>query len=90
MRIPRQTGRSFQTKLDTDPTANWRLNDKTDQGDEVISASSGTVVLGHQAAIWGDTTYCLAYKGTFAQALRLPRGRHGVWSEADKLSDMNN
>lgn len=59
MRIPRQTGRSFQTKLDTDPTANWRLNDKTDHGDEVISASSRTVVLCHHAASWGDTMYCL-------------------------------
>jgi uncharacterized Zn-binding protein involved in type VI secretion len=43
-----------------------RLNDKTDHGGEVISASSGTVVLGELAALEGDMTHCPACKGNFA------------------------
>ena len=43
-----------------------RLNDRTDHSGQVISASSGTIVLGRQVAIQGETTYCPACKGTFA------------------------
>lgn len=42
-----------------------RLNDKTDHGGIVISASSGTVVLGVQAALADDMTFCPKCKGTF-------------------------
>jgi uncharacterized Zn-binding protein involved in type VI secretion len=43
-----------------------RLNDKTDHGGEVISASSGTVVMGKVAALKEDMTHCPACKGNFA------------------------
>lgn len=42
-----------------------RLNDKTDHGGQVISASSGTMVLGIQAALAGDMTVCPKCKGKF-------------------------
>lgn len=43
-----------------------RLNDKTDHGGRVTSASSGTVVLGKASALKGDMTHCPACKGDFA------------------------
>jgi uncharacterized Zn-binding protein involved in type VI secretion len=43
-----------------------RLNDKTDHGGRVISASSGTTVLSITAALQGDMTQCPKCKGTFA------------------------
>ena len=43
-----------------------RLNDKTDHGGQVISASSETIVLGQAAAIQGDMTFCPKCKGSFA------------------------
>lgn len=43
-----------------------RLGDKTDHGGHVISASSGTIVMGKQAALADDMTYCPACKGQFA------------------------
>lgn len=42
-----------------------RLNDKTDHGGTVISASSGTCVMGRDAALAGDMTFCPQCKGTF-------------------------
>lgn len=42
-----------------------RLNDKTDHGGTVISASSGTRVMGRAAALVGDMTFCPKCKGTF-------------------------
>jgi len=42
-----------------------RLNDKTDHGGHVISASSGTIVLGIEAALADDMTFCPKCKGTF-------------------------
>ncbi|RYF44097.1 MAG: PAAR domain-containing protein [Cytophagaceae bacterium] len=42
-----------------------RLNDKTDHGGTVISASSGTRVMGRDAALAGDMTFCPTCKGTF-------------------------
>jgi uncharacterized Zn-binding protein involved in type VI secretion len=43
-----------------------RLNDKTDHGGHVVSASSETVVMGAVAALQGDMTYCPKCKGRFA------------------------
>lgn len=43
-----------------------RLNDKTDHGGIVISASSGTIVMGIAAALDGDMTVCPKCKGKFA------------------------
>ena len=43
-----------------------RLNDKTDHGGQVISASSGTTVMGVTAALQGDMTHCPKCKGNFA------------------------
>ncbi|MVW63137.1 PAAR domain-containing protein [Massilia sp. NEAU-DD11] len=43
-----------------------RLNDKTDHGGQVISASSGTTVMGVAAALQDDMTYCPKCKGNFA------------------------
>jgi uncharacterized Zn-binding protein involved in type VI secretion len=43
-----------------------RLNDKTDHGGSVISASSGTTVMGRAAALKGDMTVCPQCKGKFA------------------------
>lgn len=42
-----------------------RLNDKTDHGGTVISASSGSRVMGRDAALAGDMTFCPKCKGTF-------------------------
>jgi len=42
-----------------------RLNDKTDHGGQVISASSGTTVLGVDAALKDDMTHCPKCKGNF-------------------------
>lgn len=42
-----------------------RLNDKTDHGGQVISVSSGTVVLGMEAALEDDMTSCPKCKGNF-------------------------
>jgi len=42
-----------------------RLNDKTDHGGQVISVSSGTVVLGIEAALTDDMTFCPKCKGKF-------------------------
>jgi len=43
-----------------------RLNDKTDHGGKVISASSGTTVMGMTAALQDDMTHCPKCKGNFA------------------------
>ena len=42
-----------------------RMGDQTDHGGRVISASSGTVVMGIPAAVEGDMTFCPQCKGTF-------------------------
>lgn len=42
-----------------------RLNDKTDHGGHVISVSSGTIVMGKEAALANDMTVCPKCKGTF-------------------------
>jgi len=42
-----------------------RMDDKTDHGGKVISASSGTTVMGKAAALEGDMTFCPRCKGTF-------------------------
>jgi len=42
-----------------------RLNDKTDHGGKVTSASSGTKVMGIAAAIEGDMTFRPACRGNF-------------------------
>jgi uncharacterized Zn-binding protein involved in type VI secretion len=43
-----------------------RLNDKTDHGGQVISASSCTTVMGMAASLQGDMTQCPKCKGNFA------------------------
>ena len=43
-----------------------RLNDKTDHGGQVTSVSSGTVVMGIEAALADDLTFCPKCKGNFA------------------------
>lgn len=43
-----------------------RVDDTTDHGGKVITASSGTVVMGKQATISGDMTSCPKCKGDFA------------------------
>lgn len=43
-----------------------RLNDKTDHGGQVVSASSGTTVMGKSAALQDDMTFCPKCKGKFA------------------------
>lgn len=43
-----------------------RLNDKTDHGGQVVSATSGTNVMGVVAALQDDMTYCSKCKGNFA------------------------
>jgi uncharacterized Zn-binding protein involved in type VI secretion len=43
-----------------------RLNDKTDHGGRVISASSGSIVMGLPAALEADMTHCPLCKGDFA------------------------
>ncbi len=42
-----------------------RLHDKTDHGGQVVSASSGTIVMGTEAALAGDVTFCPQCKGKF-------------------------
>ncbi|GGX92745.1 PAAR domain-containing protein [Massilia dura] len=42
-----------------------RLNDKTSHGGTVISASSGTIVIGKPAVLAGDMTSCPICKGTY-------------------------
>lgn len=42
-----------------------RLGDKTDHGGKVISVSSGTIVMGTEAALADDMTYCPRCKGNF-------------------------
>ena len=42
-----------------------RIGDKTDHGGTVLSASSGTVVMGKPAALQGDMTLCPKCKSTF-------------------------
>jgi uncharacterized Zn-binding protein involved in type VI secretion len=42
-----------------------RLNDKTDHGGQVISATSNTTVMGVLAALQGDMTFCPKCKGNF-------------------------
>jgi uncharacterized Zn-binding protein involved in type VI secretion len=41
------------------------MGDKTDHGGHVISVSSGTVVMGMEAALADDMTYCPRCKGKF-------------------------
>lgn len=43
-----------------------RLHDKTDHGGEIITASSGTVIMGTVAALKDDMTHCPVCKGDFA------------------------
>jgi uncharacterized Zn-binding protein involved in type VI secretion len=43
-----------------------RIGDKTDHGGEVVSASSGTIVMGKEAALADDKTHCPKCKGQFA------------------------
>jgi uncharacterized Zn-binding protein involved in type VI secretion len=43
-----------------------RLNDKTDHGGQVISASSGTTVMGVAAALQDDMTHRPKCEGNFA------------------------
>ncbi len=42
-----------------------RLNDQTDHGGKVVSVSSGTVVMGLEAALSSDMTICPRCKGQF-------------------------
>ncbi|XLZ72893.1 PAAR domain-containing protein [Massilia sp. SR12] len=42
-----------------------RMNDKTDHGGQVISTSSGTKVMGKEAALKSDMTFCPQCKGTY-------------------------
>lgn len=42
-----------------------RLDDKTDHGGKVVSVSSGTIVMGREAALADDVTYCPRCKGNF-------------------------
>lgn len=42
-----------------------RIGDQTDHGGKVISASSGTIVMGREAALAGDMTMCPKCKGQF-------------------------
>ena len=43
-----------------------RLGEKTDHGGTVTSVSSGTIVMGREAAIEGDMSSCPKCKGQFA------------------------
>jgi len=43
-----------------------RLGDKTDHGGEVVSVSSGTIVMGTEAALANDMTFCPKCKGKFS------------------------
>lgn len=42
-----------------------RMNDKTDHGGHVTVVSSGTIVMGLEAALAGDMTTCPKCKGDF-------------------------
>lgn len=42
-----------------------RSNDKTDHGGQVISVSSGTIVMGIEAALADDMTFCPKCRGNF-------------------------
>jgi uncharacterized Zn-binding protein involved in type VI secretion len=42
-----------------------RMNDKTDHGGHVTAVSSGTIVMGLEAALAGDMTTCPKCKGDF-------------------------
>ena len=42
-----------------------RMNDKTDHGGHVTAVSSGTIVMGAEAALAGDMTTCPKCKGNF-------------------------
>ena len=43
-----------------------RMNDQTDHGGKVIAVSSGTVVVGTEAALADDVTFCPQCKGNFS------------------------
>jgi len=43
-----------------------RLNDKTDHGGQVIAVSSGTMVMGIEAALADDMIFCPQCKGKFS------------------------
>lgn len=43
-----------------------RLNDKTDHGGTVISVSSGSIVMGTEAALADDMSFCPKCKGKFS------------------------
>jgi uncharacterized Zn-binding protein involved in type VI secretion len=43
-----------------------RQGDTTDHGGHVISASSGTIVMGKEAVLAADLTFCPKCKGNFA------------------------
>lgn len=43
-----------------------RMADKTDHGGQVVNVSSGTTVMGKEAALSGDMTVCPQCKGKFA------------------------
>ena len=43
-----------------------RINDKTDHGGQVTCVSSGTIVMGTEAALADDMTFCPKCKGRFA------------------------
>jgi len=42
-----------------------RMGDKTDHGGQVLSVSSGTKVMGLEAALENDMTFCPRCKGQF-------------------------
>lgn len=53
-----------------------RLNDKTDHDRPVISVSSGTVVMGAEAALADAMTFCAKCRGSFAIKPVGPGARH--------------
>lgn len=53
-----------------------RLNDSTDHGGKVISASSGTMDLGKEAALQGDMTHCPTCNGDFPIKPPLTGAKH--------------
>jgi uncharacterized Zn-binding protein involved in type VI secretion len=42
-----------------------RIGDKTDHGGEVTAVSTGTIVMGKEAACAGDMTFCPKCRGKF-------------------------
>jgi uncharacterized Zn-binding protein involved in type VI secretion len=54
-----------------------RINDKTDHGGTVITTSSGTKVMGRDAALAGDMTFCPKCKGNFPVKPDGAGARHG-------------